>query len=90
MNAVPLPKMENASDVRDMVARLIVEVYAGKLHPRIAAGLAPLMNLQLRTIEATDLERRLARLEKALAVSGGKMYTARLFFAALQIQVSAP
>jgi hypothetical protein len=27
------------------VARLISDVYAGKLHPRIAVGLAPLMHL---------------------------------------------
>lgn len=28
--------------IRDTVARLIADVYAGKLHPRIAAGLARL------------------------------------------------
>jgi hypothetical protein len=43
------------------------DVYAGKLHPRIAAGLAPLLNLQLRAIETSDVERRLARLEKLSA-----------------------
>jgi hypothetical protein len=46
---------------------LIADIYAGKIHPRIAAGLAPLMNLQLRAIETTDLERRLAKVEKLLA-----------------------
>jgi hypothetical protein len=49
------------------VARLIADVYGGKIHPRIAAGLAPLLNLQLRAIETTDLERRVALLEKLLA-----------------------
>ena len=49
------------------MAQLIVDVYAGKLHPRVAAGLAPLLNLQMRAIETTDLERRLAKLEKLLA-----------------------
>jgi hypothetical protein len=34
--------------VVDTVNRLITDVYAGKLHPRIARGLAPLMHLQLR------------------------------------------
>jgi len=53
--------------VREAVGKLIADVYAGKLNPRVAAGLAPLMNLQLRAIEATDLERRLANLEKLLA-----------------------
>jgi hypothetical protein len=53
--------------VRETVGRLIADVYAGKLHPRIAAGLAPLMNLQLRTIETADLQQRLVRVEKLLA-----------------------
>jgi len=70
-NADPLPTLDNALAVRDTVARLIADVYAGKLHPRIAAGLAPLLNLQLRAIETTDLERRLAKLEKALVKPAG-------------------
>jgi Family of unknown function (DUF5763) len=68
----PLPRLENAGDLRDLVGRLIVEVYAGKLHPRVATGLAPLINLQLRTIEATDLDRRLEKVEKRLA--GGESH----------------
>jgi hypothetical protein len=55
--------------VRETVGRLIAAVYAGKLHPRIAAGLAALMNLQLRAIETTDLEQRMVRIEKLLAKS---------------------
>jgi hypothetical protein len=66
-NLDPLPTLDDALGVRDAVARLIAEVYAGKVHPRIAAGLAPLMNLQLRAIETTNLERRLARVEELLA-----------------------
>jgi hypothetical protein len=62
-----LPTLDTALAVRDTVARLIADVYGGKLHPRIAAGLAPLLNLQLRAIETTDLERRLLRLERLLA-----------------------
>jgi hypothetical protein len=63
----PLPTMDNALAVRDTVARLIADVYAGKINPRIASGLAPLLNLQLRAIETTDLERRFADLEKKFA-----------------------
>ena len=73
-NADPLPTLDNALAVRDTVARLIADVYAGRLHPRIAAGLAPLLNLQLRAIEMTefaDLERRLAQLEKAMPKPAG-------------------
>jgi hypothetical protein len=44
------------------------EVYSGKLHPRIASGLAPLLHLQLRAIESTDLELRIATMEKKLLV----------------------
>jgi hypothetical protein len=65
-SADPLPKLDNAAAVRDTVARLIADVYAGRLHPRTAAGLAPLMHLQLRAIEKTNLEQRMVRVEKLL------------------------
>jgi len=60
----PLPKLDTAIAVRDAVAQLIADVYAGKLNARIAAGLAPLMSLQLNAIKTTDLERRIAEFEK--------------------------
>ena len=53
--------------MQDAVEKLIGDVYAGKLPPRVAAGLAPLLNLQLRAVEATNLERRLEKVEKLLA-----------------------
>jgi hypothetical protein len=62
----PRPTVDNAIAVRDLVARLIADVHAGKVHPKIAAGLAPLMNLQLRAIETSNLEVQLAQLEKRL------------------------
>lgn len=68
--AEPLPPLDSPSAVRDIVGQLIADVYAGKLHPRIAAGLAPLLNLQLRAIETTNLERmaeRITEMEKRLA-----------------------
>jgi hypothetical protein len=48
-NADALPSVDNAVAVRDTVARLIAEVYAGRLNPRVAAGLTLMMNLQLRS-----------------------------------------
>jgi len=63
----PLPKLDKASAVQEAVDRLIADVYAGKLQPRVAAGLAPLLSLQLRVLETTDLERRVAKVEKLLA-----------------------
>ena len=76
---VPLPTLDSALAVRDMVARLIADIYDGKTHPRIAAGLASLLNLLLRAIEITeitkipDLQRRLAEMEKAMAKASAKM-----------------
>ena len=51
---------------------MISDVYAGKLHPRIAAGLAPLMHLQLRVLEKTEFEKRLAKVERLLRESIGQ------------------
>jgi hypothetical protein len=63
----PLPDLESVTALRDTVKRLISDVYAGKLHPRTASGLAPLLHLQLRVIEKTDFEQRLAKTETQLA-----------------------
>ena len=52
--------------MQDAVEKLIADVYAGKLHPRVATSLAPLLNLQLRALEATDLDRRLEKVESLL------------------------
>jgi len=68
----PLPNLDNAMAIRDTVARLISDVYAGKLHPRIAAGLAPLMQLQLRVLDKTEFEKRLAKVERLLRESIGQ------------------
>lgn len=62
----PLPDLESVTALRDTVKRLISDVYAGKLHPRTASGLAPLLHLQLRVIEKTDFEQRVANVEKQL------------------------
>ena len=63
----PLPTVDNAIAVRNLIAQLIAEVHSGKMHPKIIAGLAPLMNLQLRAIETSNLELQLAEVEKRLA-----------------------
>ena len=66
-DATPLPKLETVTAIRDAIAQLIAEVHAGKINSRVAANLAPLLNLQLRAIETTDLERRIAKVERLLA-----------------------
>jgi hypothetical protein len=59
-----LPNLDNAMAVRDTVARLIADVCAGRLHPRIATGLAALMHVQLPMLEKTEIEKRVARMER--------------------------
>lgn len=66
-NAQPLPTLDSMGAVRDTVDRLIADVYAGRLHPKIAAVLAPLLQLQLRALDATEVEGRLSRLERLAA-----------------------
>jgi hypothetical protein len=66
-SADPLPTLDNPIAVRDTLDRWMAEVYSGKLHPRVAAGLAQLLNLQLRVTAQTDVERRVAKLEKQVA-----------------------
>ena len=63
----PLPTLITVAAVLDAVARLITDVHAGRLHPKVAASLGPLLNLQLRVIETTELERRIARIETSLS-----------------------
>ena len=67
-----LPTLDSALAVRDAAAQVIADVYAGKLNPRIASSLSPLLSLQLRAIETSELERRLAALEKRFAKDGAK------------------
>jgi hypothetical protein len=61
----PLPTLDSAVALRDIAGRLIADVIAGQVHPRIAAVLPPLMNLQLQAINIADLEQRLAKLEQS-------------------------
>ena len=53
-NLDPLPSLLTATAVRDAGARLIHDVHSGQVDPRIAASLAPLLSLQLRSVEAAD------------------------------------
>jgi hypothetical protein len=60
-----LAAVETATDLKNLVARLIADVSTGKVNPRTAAGLVPLLGLQLRTIEVADLDVRVKKLERA-------------------------
>ena len=66
-NAEPPPSLNTVQELRDLAAQLIRDVYAGKFNPRVAAGLAPLLNLQLRVLELKGLE-DLTKLQQRVAV----------------------
>jgi len=55
--------LKSMKDVRDAVDQLIENLYSGKISPRIAGCLTPLLTLQMRAIRETDLEMRIAKLE---------------------------
>ena len=63
----PLPKLDNAMAVRETVGRLIDDLISGRLDPRVATAVKPLLDLQLRAIETTDLERRLEEWKQSQA-----------------------
>jgi hypothetical protein len=60
----PLPTLDNAIAVRNAGARLYADALAGRVPHRVAASLAPLLNLLLHVIKTADLEPRLAKLEQ--------------------------
>jgi len=63
----PVSPLDNAVALRDKVGRVITDVLAGKIHPKVASVLPPLLNLQLHAIHTADLEQGLAKLEQGMA-----------------------
>jgi hypothetical protein len=53
-------------DVKDLIAQAMVDVRAKKLEPRIAGTLTYMANALLKAFESTDVQQRLARLEKEM------------------------
>jgi len=58
-NVDPLPVVVNEFSVRDIVARLVADVDADKIHPKKATSLTRLLNLQLRAFSALDQAQKL-------------------------------
>lgn len=48
----PLPLLDDAIAVRDTVTRLIADVHAGKVEPKVIAVLTDFINLRLRALDA--------------------------------------
>jgi hypothetical protein len=72
----PLPPLDTPIAVRDRVDRLFADVYSGKLRSSVARDLAPLLSLQLRVTDKTDVVEKIAKLQQQLAeimdkLSGG-------------------
>jgi len=64
--ADPLPKLDTLIAVQETISRVISEVRAGKLDPKVAASITPLLNLQWQVLEVTTVLRRVAELEEIL------------------------
>ena len=60
----PLPSLDTLGGLRAAIAQLVVDVYEGRVDPRRAAGMMPLLNSLLRVSEAAEMEVRMASLEK--------------------------
>ena len=78
-DAAPVPALDSVLAVRQTLERFVADAYAGRLHPRIATGLAALMNLQFRVVDATEMaamEQRMEKIEAALdaAIAQGVLH----------------
>lgn len=62
-----LPPLETAADAVKASAALVAAVAAGELTPSEAAELAKLVDTVIHSIEATDIQQRLAKIEAASA-----------------------
>jgi hypothetical protein len=66
-----LPQIDSITGVKATVGQLIEDVYANRLHPKTAAGMASLINTMLRVLTAADLEQKVNQLEKQVEKLAG-------------------
>jgi Family of unknown function (DUF5763) len=64
--ARPLPPLDSINGVTTAIGQMIVDVHERRLDPRTAAGVAPLLNTLLRALGASELEKRMEKLENQL------------------------
>ena len=69
LEAPTLPAEMNAAGVRDILAQAMVDVRQKTLSPNAASALAQLSNALLRVMPFTELEKRIAELERVTAQS---------------------
>lgn len=61
-----LPPVETADDLPKATGAIVSAVAAGELTPSEAAEISKTLDVHVRAIEATDLHKRLARLEEGM------------------------
>src|SRR5262245_9121953 len=66
----PLPKIESTADAVNVSAAILEAVSRGELTPKEAAELGRLVESFARALEASDLERRIAAVERATSGFG--------------------
>jgi len=59
-------RINDARDVRRLLARCINSTAAGRMHPRVANAIAVLSSTYLRALESGELEKRLTAIERKL------------------------
>ena len=64
--ADPLPKLDTLIAVQETISQVIGEVRAGKLDPKVAASITPLLHLQWQALQVTTALRQVAELEEIL------------------------
>ena len=65
-NPTPLPPLDSITGVANANAQMIGDLYAGRLEPKIATALAPLLTFQLRALGAEEQEEKFGKLEEEI------------------------
>jgi len=61
---------ENRQGIQEECARLLENIYSGKIPPKVATCIGPLLSLQMRVIQVAEREARITRLEQARTSNG--------------------
>ena len=69
---IALPKLQTAADCNVALERLIAGIVDGKVDRETAKLLIDAVHTRLRVLEVTEMETRLAELERSAAVRAGK------------------
>jgi hypothetical protein len=70
-----VPDDLNATDLSNLTSRAMHLLLSGDLQPRVAIAFVQLCNMQLRLLQGTDLEERVATVETELAHELAKHFT---------------